>query len=369
MARWKPWVAVLMALGVAGCATGPTSLAIGEPVAGSVEQPVLVATTRAKSVNAALGFAGARAAALSFADVNVVIPPERAQGEINYPGRRVDPRTDFTAERLTLLDGPSDFLATLNRRLAARPAGERDAFVFAHGYNTDFAEGVFLHGQIAHDFEVPGTAVSFSWASAGIPPAYLYDRESMQLARDGLVEALRLVARSDARDIVLMGHSMGGALVMETLRQLALEGDAATLNRIGVVVLASPDVDSTLFFQQHDRITPRPFDMVVFVSRRDPALRVSERLRGGAERIGTGNHIEALTKRGVAVIDMTQIDGARRDEHNKFANSPFIINMIRNAAAVRASLEGGADDDIEQIGQGVADLGNSLADIVLLPTR
>lgn len=369
MTRCNAWVAGLLALTLAGCASEPTSLALSDPAPGSVEQPVLVITTRQNAPDPALGFDGQRAKALAFADVTVMIPPDREPGEINYPNGRFDPRTDFTAARFISGLERQAFLADLNRRLAAQPPRERAAFIFVHGFNTDFAESVFLHAQIAHDFEAPGVPVSFSWASAGLPPAYLYDRESMQLARDGLVDALRLIAQSDADEIVLMGHSMGGALVMETLRQLSLERDRATLGRIDPVVLASPDVDADLFYQQYDRIEPKPDQFIMFVSRRDPALRVSQRLRGGAERIGAGNHVDELNARGIAVIDMTPLGGSPRQEHTKFASSPFIINMIRNANAVRGTLEGGPDDGIEQIAQGVADLGTSVADVILLPTQ
>lgn len=357
---------VLFVLALAGCASTPTPLALTDPAPGAVELPVLVVTTRQRSEDTMLGFAGARHDGLQFADATVLIPPEREPGEIRYPNHSFNPKRDFTTGRFVAGKTRAELIADLNARLAAQPDHAKVAFVFVHGFNTDFAEGLFLHAQITHDFGAPGVPVSFSWASAGLPPAYLYDRESMQLARDGLAETLRIVAASDATEVALMGHSMGGALVMETLRQLSLQGDSATLRRLGIVALASPDIDAQLFKQQHDAIDPRPRDIVMFVSRRDRALRVSARLRGGATRVGTGSDVSALTAREITVIDLTEV-GGRADAHTRFANSPFVINMIRNATAVRSSLEGGPDEPLETVAQDLFDVGTSLGDVIRLP--
>ncbi|MBO6637256.1 MAG: alpha/beta fold hydrolase [Roseitalea sp.] len=362
-------IMVVIALAVAGCATGPTSFAPVQTLPeGAVVEPMLVATTRAPSTEGAFGYATSRSAALSFADVRVSIPPDRETGQLPYPGRTVDPRREFVAAGLeTGLDRQA-FAARLNDRLSGRPDDERGVFIFVHGYNTDFAEGVFLQAQIAHDFDVPGTSVNFSWASAGLPPAYLYDRESAQIARDDLVETLRIVARSAATEIALMGHSMGGVLVMEALRQLSLTGDTETLRRIGVVVLASPDIDVDLFKRQYHAIAPRPPAWLIFVSRRDPALRASSRLRGGAPRVGSGSDVDALNGLGIAVVDLTTVGGRDlRGEHRRFASSPLVISMIRDAERVRTSLGQSDARALEAVANDWNTLGSSVANVLRLP--
>jgi esterase/lipase superfamily enzyme len=362
-------IMVVIALAVAGCATGPTSFAPVSAVPdGAVVEPLLVATTRAPSTEGALGYATSRSAALSFADVRVSIPPDRERGEISYPGPNADPRRDFVAAGLEPGLDRQAFAARLDARLSARPADERGVFLFVHGYNTDFAEGVFLQAQIAHDFAVPGTSVNFSWASAGMPPAYLYDRESAQIARDDLVETLRIVARSSASEIAVMGHSMGGVLVMEALRQLSLTGDTDTLGRIGVVVLASPDIDVDLFKRQYHAIAPRPPAWLIFVSRRDPALRASSRLRGGAPRVGSGSDVDELNRLGIAVIDLTTVGGRDlRGEHRRFASSPLVISMIRDAERARTSLGQSDARALEAVADDLNTLGTSVANVLRLP--
>ncbi len=362
-------ILAVTALAVAGCATGPTSFApVSAVPEGAVIEPLLVATTRAPSAEGALGYATSRSAALSFADVRVSIPPDREPGDLNYPRRNVDPRRDFVAAGVETGLDRTAFEERLNERLSALPAGERGVFVFVHGYNTDFAEGVFLQAQIAHDFEVPGTSVNFSWASAGMPPAYLFDRESAQIARDDLVETLRIVARSAATEVAVMGHSMGGVLVMEALRQLSLTGDTETLGRIGVVVLASPDIDVDLFKRQYHAIAPKPPAWLIFVSRRDPALRASSRLRGGAPRVGSGSDVDELNRLGIAVIDLTTVGGRDlRGEHTRFASSPLVIAMIRDAERVRTSLGRSDARALEAAADDWNTLGASVANVLRLP--
>ncbi|MEM1376413.1 MAG: alpha/beta fold hydrolase [Pseudomonadota bacterium] len=355
-------VAVLL-VALAGCASNPTVLldaTAGLFDAGSGEENILFATVRAPSVDGRLVFGGDRANDISYGSVSVRIPPDREIGKISYPKNRIDPRRDFSARSLSPL-GTSDALkASVEARLANLPATEQEVSVFVHGYNTDFAEGIFLSAQMVHDFGAPGVPVHFSWASAGIPQGYLYDLESANIARDDLAVTIRDLQSTSATDLILVAHSMGGMVLMEALRQIGLEGDTSTLSEISAVVLAAPDIDIDVFEEQLRALNPRPFPIMVFVSRGDPALQISSRLRGRQPRVGDGSSVNRLRALGVGVVDLTDVSSSRREEHNKFANSPFVINMIRQASALRHSLDTTPDDAI-QLFDTVADSGVAVA--------
>ncbi|MEO1744938.1 MAG: alpha/beta fold hydrolase [Pseudomonadota bacterium] len=314
--------------------------------AGAGEENILFATVRAPTTDRQLVFGAARSQQVAYGEVTVRIPPQRELGDISYPSHRVDPSRDFVASRLDLFASSDALKATVESRLASIPSSDRGVSLFVHGYNTDFAEGVFLNAQMVHDFRAPGVPIHFSWASAGIPQGYLYDLESANVARDDLAATIRIMEETSANDIILVAHSMGAMVLMEALREIGLEGDRDKLSKISTVVLAAPDIDIDVFEEQLSSLHPRPFPVLVFVSRRDPALRVSSRLRGRAPRVGDGSAIDRLARLGVDVIDLTDIKGSRRDEHTKFASSPFVINMIRQAEAVRASLDAAPDDPI-----------------------
>ncbi len=123
-------------------------------------------------------------------------------------------------------------IAELNRRLASRPAAKHEIFIFVHGYNNNFAEGLFRNAQIVHDYDVSSVPVHFSWASAAAFTRYLYDRDSAIIARRGLAETLELAAQTNANGIVIVGHSMGAVVVMEALRTLSGDKRTDVLKRI-----------------------------------------------------------------------------------------------------------------------------------------
>ena len=132
---------------------------------------------------------------------------------------------------------------------AASTPGQ-EAVVFVHGYNNGFAKAAYRHAQVAWDYELKGPQIHFSWSSAANPFEYTYDRDSVLIARDALATLLRRLLREDGLRVSLVGHSMGGLLIMETLRQIALSGDRALLDRLSATTLISPDIDMDLFRAQ-----------------------------------------------------------------------------------------------------------------------
>ncbi|MEO0542488.1 MAG: alpha/beta fold hydrolase [Pseudomonadota bacterium] len=335
---------------ISACASGPTVLLDATNALldqGAGDETILFATVRSPSPDGHLGFSGARASTMSYGKVDVRVPPDRSLGEINYPSERVDLRRDFIARNLSLFSSDEALKSAIDGRVSRMPETTRGVSLFVHGFNTDFAEGIFLFAQMVRDFQAPGVPVHFSWASAGLPQGYLYDLESANIARDDLADTIRDLNDTRAEEIILVAHSMGGMVLMEALRQIGLQNDRPTLSRISAVVLAAPDIDIDVFEEQLRAIEPRPFPILVFASRRDPALRISSRLRGRQPRVGDGSAIERLVSSGIDVIDLTDIEGSRRDEHNKFAHSPFVINMIRQAEAVREALDTNPQETIE----------------------
>lgn len=114
-----------------------------------------------------------------------------------------------------------------------------------------------------HDYRISGVPVHFSWASSFA--RYVYDRDSALIARRGLSETLEMLAKSKSNGIVLVGHSIGGLVIMEALRTLSLEKRYDILSPNSGVMLAAPDLDPDLFNSQLADIEmlPQPFTIVV----------------------------------------------------------------------------------------------------------
>jgi esterase/lipase superfamily enzyme len=318
-----------LGLALAGCASRGTITVAPEAAAKGTIVDLLVATTRGYTDTATIG-ARARSETLRFADFAISVPPDRTPGTVTWPAGEPDPATDFLTVSATPLASERAFVAAVNAKLATRPPEEREVTVFVHGFNTNFAEGLYRHAQMVHDFRSPGVSVSYAWPSAANVGAYGFDRESALFARDGLERTLVLLAQSNARRIVLVGHSMGTVVVMETVRQLAIRGSDRVLDRIQAVVLLAPDIDPDLFRAEVNALAPRVIPIYVSVSTRDRALRVSGLLRGQSERLGSLADTSAIAALpGVVVLDVTDIDGAG-DPLNHFAvaTSPAMVAFI-----------------------------------------
>lgn len=291
---------------------------------------IMMATSREVAPDQTITTRG-RSEVLHWGAFAISVPPEREQGTVTFPGRDgPDPNTDFLTVSEQRFTDERAFLRALNARLAQRPRGRREVTVFVHGFNSNFAEGLYRHAQMTHDFGTPGVPVSYAWPSAASVRSYAFDRESALFARDGLEQVLNLLARSNADNIVISGHSMGALLVMETVRQIAIRGSDNVLRKVQSVVLMSPDLDIDVFRRQVAALEPRVLPIYIVTSGRDRALWISGLLRGKTERLGALQDTSRVADLpGVIVIDLSDVQGAG-DPLNHFAvaTSPEMIAFI-----------------------------------------
>jgi len=317
-------VAVLLVL-AAGCAPRPGDEALrvapAEPAAETVT--VHVATNRRalppdSPGDAPPGFGTVRAPGLAAARFILSIPPDHRVGEIEWPGRQPDPGASMTV--VERKDMP---LPALIEEVATGP-GRGDVRVFVHGYNTNFPEGLFRLAQITRDSGDSGASILFSWPSVGSVAGYAADREAVTYSRDHLAGLLKALARERRIGrISVLGHSMGAWLVMETLRQLRLSGDDATIARLEVI-LAAPDIDIDVFRTQVETIGPLEPPLTVLVSTDDRALRISGRLNASRTRVGALDISDpriaaAATAANITLIDIGAIRAPQVGPHSRYA--------------------------------------------------
>jgi len=331
----RVFVSVLAILALLACA--PRGNVVVDPAAahiGAIET-VFVGSSRGADTPGGDPYGSGRAGDLTYLRLDVSVPPDRRPGEIAFPpkSRKADPATDFVAADEGIYAGLPAFRSDLSRALKARPRGQREAVVFVHGFNNNFAEGTYRLAQLGHDLGLDGVLVHYSWPSKAHPLAYVYDRDSALFARDGLEELLNEVVASGAERILLIAHSLGSHVVMETLRQSAIAGNSRVLDRISGVVLMSPDLDVDVFRFQARRIGELPQPFVIFTSRKDRALSLSARLTGrGERRLGNIETAAALADLKVTVLDTTafSVGGG----HFNTATSPALLALLGRIADV-----------------------------------
>jgi len=288
---------------------------------------VFVATNRAFEDQR---FTAGRSDVVDYTRFEVSIPPDREVGEISWAGARFDPRRDFGVSRADRYSNAAGFRADISRELRALPPPDREVVVFVHGYNNNFASGLFRVAQLAHDYDTPGLVTHFSWPSAGQPFGYVFDRESATFSRDALEAFLRDLSAAGADRILLVGHSVGAFLSMEALRQIRISGDDAVLQDLSGVVLISPDIDIEVFQTQARALMPLPQPFVIFTSRQDRALRLAAGITGRENRLGTLGTVEDVAEFDITMIDLSGFDGGAGDwaNHSTFATSPSLITLL-----------------------------------------
>ncbi|MEZ5798652.1 MAG: alpha/beta fold hydrolase [Paracoccaceae bacterium] len=328
-----------------------------------VREVVFVGTTRVKDAG---GWGFGRNDSAQFLRYDILVPFARKPGEVTWPknARRADPTTDF----LTLADhdyaDAAEFRGALGGAMKLR--GQRDVVIYVHGFNNTMAESVYRVAQMHYDLKVPGVAVHYAWPSRGSPLGYVYDRDSALFGRDGLEELLHQVAQAGARRVVIVAHSMGGALTMETLRQVAIRNDRAVTRSLGGVILISPDLDVDLFRAQARAMGGLPQPFLIFGNHKDTVLNLSSRIAGNPERLG---NLSDLTP--IADLQVTYLDTSAFDEgagHFNVGTSPALIQLLGGIANLDAAFRAEARGRVGLLPGVVLTLRNA-TEVILSPVE
>ncbi|WP_112313288.1 alpha/beta hydrolase [Pseudogemmobacter bohemicus] len=305
-------LALMLILPLVACAPRPgpdvllpvTAPVLQDPaLQGSKKTRIWMVTTRARDKTAPWSFGQDRAPAPSYGYFDISIPPGHKSGAIDWPKGRPDPAKDF----VTL-----DQVALPARRFL-QDVGNDQIGVYVHGYNTSFQEALYRLAQLSADAHVDGKPILFSWPSQAHIAGYIADRDGADYSRSALAGLMSDLTRgrSTKKPVLILGHSMGGRLTMEALRQLKLSGRSDVLDRLEVV-LAAPDIDIDMFREQMAVIGPLKHPLTVLVSSDDKALAFSARLAARHGRLGTADvHDPGIRKMaqnlGIRIIDITDL--------------------------------------------------------------
>ncbi|WP_317626437.1 alpha/beta hydrolase [Rhodalgimonas zhirmunskyi] len=300
--------------------TGVTALS----AEGAIVQPVFIATQRSKD-QLGPAFGARREEDLRFGRLDVSIPPGHKPGNLERVSGVADPAKVFTPVGVENYATVAQFVSAVRRNRA----GDGGAVIFVPGYNNTLEDGAFRLAQVKQDFEINEPAILFSWLSAGDARGYVYDRDSVLFARDGFEELLRELDARGQKNILIVAHSMGGYLTMETLRQIAIKGDHRILDALEGVILMSPDIDPDVFRQQAKAIGDLPEPFLILTSRKDHILSLAGLLTGMKPRLGRIDSAEAVAGLDVTVLDLTELSAGEGAGHNVPFASGKAIKVLR----------------------------------------
>jgi esterase/lipase superfamily enzyme len=314
---WIMVATIVVALGACVTRPGPEVLQPARAEWGERSVTIFVATLRTPEPGSGTAFSSGQSQTLRFARYVISIPPTHRTDMIEWPSDPPDPMTDFVTVHATRLSE-----VEFRSGIAGTKGDGRPIRLFVHGYNNSFQETVYRLAQIATDAHDNRVAVLFAWPSQGKPLSYSADRAAAAASTDGLARTIEILAEEPNARVVLLAHSMGGWLTMETLAKMSRERRRAVIERFSNVVLAAPDIDVVDMVRQLEIIGRLPRPLTLLVSSDDSALNLSRIITGG-RRVGADDvhdpWVQAAAKRyGARVIDISELTTTDSFRHARF---------------------------------------------------
>ncbi|MFT7059425.1 MAG: esterase/lipase superfamily enzyme [Pseudorhodobacter sp.] len=149
------------------------------------------------------------------------------------------------------------------------------------------------------------------------------------LSRSALETVLDQLQASGIDSFLIVGHSIGSQLVVETLRQHAIRNKGAQWSKLGGVVLVAPDIDVELFEQQAVDMGGLPQPFFVIASEKDRLLALSGLLSGSVSRLGKVDYPEDLNAENATLMSATFASGVWSGNHTTAFTSPEMIAFLR----------------------------------------
>jgi esterase/lipase superfamily enzyme len=310
--------------------TQPKSTQLNSTQSNSTQSSDIAADSRSdgrESVRAAEVYGNGRGD-LEFGECEVTIPRRHEPGMIERPSLW---RLEFheSLDRHVVLRtverrGEDAFFTAVRERVASSPSS--DLFVFIHGYNVSFDMAARRTAQMAHDLKFDGAPIFYSWPSQGGLLKYPVDETNVAWTVPHLKQFLRqLAARSEARAINVIAHSMGNRALASAVRELSLE-QPVTQKRFQQIVLAAPDIDAEVFKRDVAPLLASSAEHVtLYASSRDQALAASKLVHGYPRAGDSGSNLLVIP--GIETVDVTEVDTGILG-HSYYGNSVPILRDL-----------------------------------------
>lgn len=257
---------------------------------------------------------GCRPTDISYGNctVSVPLPKNRQAGELSRPvsvwifEAPENPEKHFMLRQVKEHADKDEFYSSLSGQLSLSETGA--AMLFIHGYNVSFEDAIFRTAQLAVDLKFPGAPVAFCWPSYADPIKYTFDEQNAEVSVPALREVMQdLAARSGAKHIHVIAHSMGNRVLAGALRSMDPSLQMRNKEVFRELVLAAPDIDSRVFESQVlPYITRNVQHCTLYASARDRALLMSRAFHN-FQRLGE-TEPDLLVSDGIDTIDASLVD-------------------------------------------------------------
>jgi len=203
--------------------------------------------------------------------------------------------------------------------------GQRNVFVYIHGFNVSFEEAAKRAAQIGYDLKLPGEIAFFSWPSRGDVADYMTDEATISACTPCIAQFLHeLSARSGAERIHLFVHSMGNRGLLRSLQRIAADASTRGKVKFGQVLLAAPDVDRDLFLDLARLYPEHAERTTLYASDGDLAVHLSAKLHDAPR---AGYYIPYTVVPGLDTVAVPDFDIDRLG-HGYFAQAEALLHDI-----------------------------------------
>lgn len=319
--------------------------------------PVFFATNRAfAGKNGSVDYSEEESpTGLLFGVKNVVVPfPVRTPLERTTEERMQWQRfnMDHDSKKLKVIPPPpelckvTDSTFSKEEMIAALDAYRKrarslESVVFVHGCCATFETSALRAAKLATHMQVP--VLLYDWVSPKGFKNYLKNETLAEQSVDGFLSALNASEKIlGAKNMTLVGHSMGAFILDHALLRRKSQGDAASPAKFNELIMSNADTDGKTFLNHARDFASNAKITRVYFSRSDDRLKYSAYSHGDFKRLGLpGALAKSLTKvPGIQMIDVT----ASKTNHelpfwlvsnmHRFGNvgpvSDFVLNKNAN---------------------------------------
>lgn len=201
------------------------------------------------------------------------------------------------------------------------------ALMYVHGFNMGFEKGCRRAARLQQNLGIARRLLLFSWPADGNYLNYVGDVVDLEWSEQDVERALlRLTEAYAPGRIDLIGHSLGARGLVEALANLS-RSDRQGI-RFGRLILVAPDIDRDIFRQNLERVSRVVTDITVYVSNKDKALGLSNRLNRQA-RLGQSRTSHTLPLPGVTVVDVSAVKVRDITGHLYHLYNPAVVEDLK----------------------------------------
>lgn len=266
---------------------------------------------------------------LNYGQAEVSIPKNHKVGELESPSWYAFEFREDPVKHVVLLDLKRQTKNDFYRAMATRVNQSKgsNAFVFIHGYNVSFSDAARRTAQMSYDLNFDGAPVFYSWPSQASLSGYFTDENAIAKSTIHIQTFLADFAdRSGAKNLYVIGHSMGTRGVTQAIRDL-IKKRPDLKNRFRGIILAAPDIDAEVFRRDlAPALKQASKQVTLYASSGDMALQASKQVHGKPRAGDAGETIVLVS--GIETIDVSGVDSSML-AHSYFVESLPVIDDIR----------------------------------------